>query len=329
MRVWVASVEYGLASSAASRPGTRSGTSTLTHGKLTRPTAKGIFGNLHLWFHASQGRPVEKDYAELCNLLNVQAYPHLSKIRSTMGLALDELVKIKYVQKWGIEKMVSKRGFKVILIPGEELLRILDSSRSDRRLQTRVSDAQPETQVPKPGEQEAIARLLAYGILPATARSLVTSRGVERVAVVADYIDSQLHGPAGRNIANPAGLLIHSLENELPIPAWFTASRQQEAARQEASERAEHRQKAELQYIEWQNTKRDVIFAERFTERELEVSIDAIVAEQSKKDPTLRRWSREAKRVYGRDSLWRELRASLGLPTFDEWLSDTAQASLF
>ena len=30
---------------------------------LTRPTAKGIFGNLHLWFHASQGRQVEKDYA--------------------------------------------------------------------------------------------------------------------------------------------------------------------------------------------------------------------------------------------------------------------------
>ena len=297
--------------------------------QLTRPTAKGIFGNLHLWFHASQGRPVEKDYAELCNLLNVQVYPHLSKIRSTMGLALDELVKIKYVQKWGIEKMVSKRGFKVILIPGEELLRILDSSRSDRRLQARVSDAQPETQVPKPGEQEAIARLLAYGILPATARSLVTSRGVERVAVVADYIDSQLHGPTGRNIANPAGLLIHSLENELPIPAWFTASRQQEAGRQEASERAEYRQKAELQYIEWQNTKRDAIFAERFTEQELEQTIDAIVAEQSKKDLTLRRWSKEAKRVYGRDSLWRELRASLGLPTFDEWLSDTAQASLF
>ena len=32
---------------------------------LTRPTAKGIFGYLHLWFHASHGRPVEKDYAEL------------------------------------------------------------------------------------------------------------------------------------------------------------------------------------------------------------------------------------------------------------------------
>src|ERR1035438_1689069 len=38
---------------------------------LKRPTAKGVFGYLHLWFHASQGRPIEKDYAELCMLLNI------------------------------------------------------------------------------------------------------------------------------------------------------------------------------------------------------------------------------------------------------------------
>ena len=96
--------------------------------QLTRPTAKGIFGNLHLWFHASQGRPVEKDYSELCNLLNVQAYPHLSKIKSTMGLALDELIKIKYLAKWEVERMISKEGYKVILTPGREILRLLENS---------------------------------------------------------------------------------------------------------------------------------------------------------------------------------------------------------
>ncbi len=100
--------------------------------QLTRPTAKGIFGNLHLWFHASQGRPVEKDYSDLCNLLNVQAYPHLSKIKSTMGLALNELVAIKYLSKWDVQKMSSKAGYKVVLVPGEELMSILDNTRADR-----------------------------------------------------------------------------------------------------------------------------------------------------------------------------------------------------
>ena len=56
------------------------------------------------------GRPVEKDYAELCNLLNVQAYPHLSKIRSTMGLALSELVQIKYISKWDVQRDVDEEG---------------------------------------------------------------------------------------------------------------------------------------------------------------------------------------------------------------------------
>src|ERR1700712_4777033 len=101
--------------------------------QLTRPTAKGIFGNLHLWFHASQGRQVEKDYAELCNLLNVQVYPHLSKIRSTMGLALDELVKIKYISRWDVQPMLSKKGYKIVLTAGSELLHILQNLRTERR----------------------------------------------------------------------------------------------------------------------------------------------------------------------------------------------------
>jgi hypothetical protein len=297
--------------------------------QLTRPTAKGIFGNLHLWFHASQGRPVEKDYAELCNLLNVQAYPHLSKIRSTMGLALDELIKIKYVHKWDIEKMVSKRGFKVVLTPGEELLRILDNSRGDRRLQARAGAGQPEAALLKPGDEKAVDRLQTYGILPATSRTLVAAHGVERVAEVADYLDSQLQQPGSRKIANPAGLLIHSPENELPIPAWFTASRQHEVGRQEDSERAARRYQAEFEYAEWLNAQREIVFAERFTSLELEVRLEEIAAEQSQADPTLKRWSREAKRVYARDHLWRELRAALKLPGFEEWLLGAAQTSLF
>src|ERR1700751_4747822 len=82
---------------------------------LTRPTAKGIFGNLHLWFHASQGRAVEKDYADLCNFLNIRAYPHASKIRETMGQSLDELVGIKYLSNWDLQPMTTKLGFKIVL----------------------------------------------------------------------------------------------------------------------------------------------------------------------------------------------------------------------
>ena len=52
-----------------------------TYKLLKRATAKGIFGYLHVWFHASTCRPVEKDYVDLCNLLNIQSYKHCRRLR--------------------------------------------------------------------------------------------------------------------------------------------------------------------------------------------------------------------------------------------------------
>ena len=66
--------------------------------KLKRPTARAIFGLLHMWFKATDG-PVERDYDSLlcaCSL-SVKSYKFVSKIKSTMGKALDELVAIRYL----------------------------------------------------------------------------------------------------------------------------------------------------------------------------------------------------------------------------------------
>ncbi len=164
--------------------------------QLTRPTAKGIFGNLHLWFHASQGRPVEKDYSELCNLLNVQAYSHLSKIKSTMGLALNELIAIKYLSKWDVQKMSSKAGYKIVLNPGEELLAILDNTRAERREQplSLQERSMPEPPVPKLSakEQGAVDLLKLHGVLPARALKLVEAYGGEAVSETVEYLASQV-----------------------------------------------------------------------------------------------------------------------------------------
>ena len=86
--------------------------------KLVRPTAKGIFVYLYLWFFASQGKEVEKDYTELCALLNVRAYEHVSKIRETMGLSLTDLVDIGYLKNWDIKPMSSKAGYKLVMRHG-------------------------------------------------------------------------------------------------------------------------------------------------------------------------------------------------------------------
>ena len=175
--------------------------------QLTRPTAKGIFGNLHLWFHANQGRPVEKDYSELCNLLNVQAYPHLSKIKSTMGLALNELVTIQYLSKWDVQKMSSKVGYKVVMTPGEELLAVLNGTRSERREPLGLPERTHSEQTAPPSspeEQEAVDLLKAHGVLPAKAVKLVAVYGFEVVCETVEYLATQSHG-SRKNVENPAG----------------------------------------------------------------------------------------------------------------------------
>src|SRR5271163_3999157 len=225
--------------------------------QLTRPTAKGIFGNLHLWFHASQGRQVEKDYAELCNLLNVQVYPHLSKIKSTMGLALNELVNIKYLDKWDVQPMSSKDGYKIVLSPGPALMRVLRESYPEQReLPTAKSDG---SKLPCSPEDEAIQLLKKHGILPSKCTALVGRFGPDLVCDTVEYLESQMSSGKRNGVENPAGLIIYSLEKELPVPAGFISSRRRELMRQAAERdraKEEARQALESAYMSWKDGKR-------------------------------------------------------------------------
>jgi hypothetical protein len=92
-----------------------------------------------VWFYASRGKEVEKDYGELCALLNVRCYQHVSKIKETMGLSLDDLVRIGYLKRWDVCSMSSKKGFKLVLSPGRA---ILDAIATTQRRQL-VSNANP------------------------------------------------------------------------------------------------------------------------------------------------------------------------------------------
>jgi hypothetical protein len=94
--------------------------------KLKRPTAKGIFVYLYLWFYASKGKPVEKDYIELCSLLNIRSYEYVSKIKETIGVALSDLVDIGYLKSWDVKPMTSMDRYKLILVPGRAIKEILE-----------------------------------------------------------------------------------------------------------------------------------------------------------------------------------------------------------
>jgi hypothetical protein len=303
---------------------------------LTRPTAKGIFGNLHLWFHASQGRPVEKDYSELCNLLNVSAYIHLSKIKSTMGLALDELVSIKYLSKWDVQKMSSKAGYKIVMMPGEELLSILNDTRSERRELRSPSPEQaliePEIVKAGPGDEAAVKLLKQYGVLPAKALKLVAEYGSSTVTDTVEYLAFQVIEGKRKSVDNPAGLIIYSLENALPVPASFISSRQSRVRpashhglRVEQSQQFQD----ETAYASWLDQQEHRIVQEKYDDQELETKLSALATTLARKDERVRRMSAKARRDIAYRVLQREILSEVSLPSIDEWRNSTEQTRLF
>ena len=304
--------------------------------RLTRPTAKGIFGNLHLWFHASSGKPVEKDYSDLCNLLNVQVYPHLSKIKSTMGLALNELVSINYVSKWDIQKMSSKQGYKVVLLPGEELLRILNSTRPERH---EVGTSLPAAPSPLPAiaaktaeDNEAETLLKQFGVLPAKAVSLVARLGSDTVISTIEYLADSALASKRKSVENPAGLIIYALEKEMPIPTSFTNTRkrkQVEAARDLESKEQISRQVEELAYHEWLRSEEERITQAQFSQAELDQRFAEMMNHLRKTDGRFRWMSANSRADFARRMVHKELSANIELPSFSEWKQSSTQSTLF
>ncbi len=78
---------------------------------LRRDISKALFGHLHTWFYGSRGRPVERKYAELCNLLDIRCWPHISKARQIFQPALDELIGIGYFHSWELVRTADGSDF--------------------------------------------------------------------------------------------------------------------------------------------------------------------------------------------------------------------------
>jgi hypothetical protein len=297
--------------------------------QLTRPTAKGIFGNLHLWFHASQGRQVEKDYSELCNLLNVQAYPHLSKIKSTMGLALNELVKIKYISKWDVQPMTSKKGYKIVLTPGAELLRVLQNSRPEQReIKNPLLEEDNEDILEN---EPAVQLLIKHGIAPAKARQLAERYSFDTIADTVEHHESQVSAGKRTRVDNPSGLIIWRLENNVPPPAEFVSSRRREALRhieEGHKEKVQALESLQLTYLNWADRKRKEALEAQYPGVKLQDKLKAIV-KLKRSDPYFMRVPEAQHTNLAMQILNSEMRETVVVPSFDEWRAHHAQINLF
>lgn len=292
---------------------------------LTRPTAKGIFGNLHLWFHASQGRAVEKDYTELCNFLSVKAYPHASKIRETMGQSLDELVKVGYLASWQLQPMTTKKGFKFVLMPGQELQRVMSLS-SRKQLADKSAGSGELT----PEQQAAVEVLLENGITPAKAKALAQQYDSQLIIDQIEYAQAQMSiGTNGKQrIANPAGFIIYSIESALPVPSTFQTSRKKrqleaEQDREREALRLEHR------YFEWKEGLIGAEISARYPGNELKQKLQNIITERKRTDEYFRLNQGGFAEKLALSVLKKDVESELSLPSLQEWVKEQKQGQLF
>lgn len=295
--------------------------------QLKRPTAKGIFGNLHIWFHASKGQPVEKDYLELCALLNVTPYAHLSKIKDTMGRSLDELITVRYLSQWDIQPMSTKKGYKLILWPGNELMRVLAIS---QKKQQALAAAEPA--ILSPQRQEAIDGLIRVGLLPAKASELVERFDSETILDQIEYLESLLVNDKRGRIENPPGFLIYMVENALPVPSDFVTSRKKKVLDLQLQRAEEDRQRQvseQVHYVKWCTQMLEAELNARFPGEALQQKAREIVTQRKKTDPFLSRVPVGQREDIALQILKKELKEELQLPSFEEWRESRNQIELF
>ena len=295
--------------------------------QLKRDISKALFGHLSVWFYASRGQSVEKRYADLCKLLNVRAYPHLSKARSVLEPSLQELVEIEYLSSWELVRTVCGGDFKLILCPGRRLLSLPNFS----PVVNAEARASLEARLPS-----WVNLLIECGVAERKARQLALDIADDQpVSDQIEYAEHLIHQDrrARGKIVNPPGFLVWAIENNLSVPAAFETSRKRclrETQQQAANDEQFRMLQLNNEYDEY--CEREIsnhLQSEYLAER-----LEAALREQSK---IIRR---EQPEWFGRvpDSVRREIalarlraaiRQTLDLPGFEEWRTVQSQRPLF
>ena len=154
-----------------------------------------------------------------------------------------------------------------------------------------------------------------------------------------EYLASQVIEGRRKSIDNPAGLIIYSLENALPVPATFMSTRKRKAAeeaqlrkRQKDQKAAEKQEKSfhdEMAYSAWIDDQQDRAVREAYSDQELALKLAAMSSDLARRDERVRRMTEKAKQDVAYRLLRKEISAETQLPTFDEWRSTAEQTRLF
>jgi hypothetical protein len=291
--------------------------------RLGRDIAKALFGHLSVWFYASHGQPVEKNYRDLCQLLNIRAYPHLSKARSVLEPSLNELTEIGYLSSWDLIRTARGTDFKLALCPGNRLL----------SLPNFASVVNPEARAALEASLPSwVGELVKRGVAERKARQLALDvpdhQPVLDQIEFADHLIAQDRRSRGK-IANPPGFYIWAIEQNLYVPEAFETSarrRQREAREQARYEQETQKLELERQYDEFCQEQVHQRLDSDYQEPRLESAIREQMKAIRREQPE---WFSRVPETTRREVAFSRLRAavleSLNLPSFEGWSKQQTQ----
>ena len=291
---------------------------------LGRDIAKALFGHLSVWFYASKGTPVEKLYPDFCQLLNIRAYPHLSKARAVLEPSMEELVKIGYLSDWDLVRTTAGGDFKLILSPGNRLLSLPTfSAMVDPGARAALEATLPlwVQELVQRGVAERKARQLALDI-PDT----------QSVMDQIEYVDHLIRIDQKRKLQNPPGLYVWAIESNLGVPKTFeTSARRANADRVTEAIQESQRREWELReaYEAFTQTEVDRLIDDQYGGNKWEDAVRAKLKAMKREQPEL--FSRLPE-ITQREVVVQSIRAALresAIPTFEAWSSKNRQIPLF
>jgi hypothetical protein len=288
--------------------------------RLRNHIAKALVPLLQIWLYTSlrTGR-FEKSYQDLCQLLHIRQYEHLSKIKEVLGPSLDELTAAGYLGAWSIERRTLATDFKVVVTHGPKFFR-------DREL--RVVAEKPDAAA------TLTAELTKRGIAESAARQLLASIPDEQpVMDQIEWGDYLIQASRAGTFRNPAGFYLHLLRNAILPPREFETSRARKARTAEAAvDSAVSLRKLELEneYAEYRLRSIEQAREQTYPGELLRTRMAELKNEICSQTPEAENWLPIRLEEFALQKLNAEIARELPLLSFDEFTAQrTLQPALF
>jgi hypothetical protein len=258
-----------------------------TYKQLKNHIAKALVPLLQIWLYATrEGGSFEKRYEDLCQLLKIRQYRHLSKIKEKLGPSLEELKKHQYLAGWFIKETLQQDGFKVIFYHGEKFRRDQIAWTPQALLRENAGQP-PSNRNPSTSDleidRELLSQMVKRGITEKACLLLLRNlKPEQQVMEQLEWGDYLLRTAPPRTFYNPSGFYLHLVKENVIPPEQFETSRKRrlrEAAHKTKEIKELEQARLELPYTEFRKQAVDQYIQTHFTPEQFSEAIQTKRAE--------------------------------------------------